>query len=436
MAQRYNWGDGRGRVHSIPLKQHKTDVKALHALGGTTDITAPPTGVQAYREAQAAATAQFGPQVQAAKQLQTNIPAWFQDYLARVAGYAKTASAQAAPVLQQAQSYQQGAAAQTPPGLDPNSEAGQQAAQAAQGRQSLAQLGLDALNGQNLAAQGYLTGRQQIAAREQPQAMTAAANQLATAKSQRGAAVTDFLTNARTQAQNYAIARGTLGLNTQKAQADAASAAATIGERTRHDKASEKNTAASTQAAQQGKYGPGGVGMNKYGFTYDEWTKLDPHTQNKYRTGKIKPRTTGPQNPSSTFADHFYRQFGVKPASTSQIASAQDTLALAQSTIRQVRQSNPNISRQQLGAVLFSGQGKTKDSAAVPKIRSLWATVALDLAYLGYVSKGTQDKLHRAGFLARQFKLPTKPPKLPPVTAPKPLTSNPFSGAANPVGAP
>jgi hypothetical protein len=121
---RYSWGDGRGRVHSIPLGQHKTDVKALHALGGNTNLTAPPTGVQAYREAQAAANAQFGPQVAAAKQLATNVAPWFNDFQARVAGYAKAANAQAQPVLGQATAYQQGAAAQLPPGLDPNSDAG------------------------------------------------------------------------------------------------------------------------------------------------------------------------------------------------------------------------------------------------------------------------------------------------------------------------
>jgi hypothetical protein len=242
MATSYAWGDGRGKVHSIPLKQHKTDVRAMHALGGSTDLTAPPSGVQAYREAQAAATAQFGPQVQAAKQQQTNIQPWFQDYMARVAGYAQAANQQAQPVLQQAQTYQQGAAAQTAPGLDPNSAAGQQAAQAAQGRQSLAQLGLDALNTQNTATQNYLGGLGTVAAKELPQAQTAAANALANAKSQRGAAVQNFLTTARQNAQNYQIAQGTLGLNTTKAAVDASIQQASVDERTRHDKAGEKNS--------------------------------------------------------------------------------------------------------------------------------------------------------------------------------------------------
>jgi hypothetical protein len=49
--------------------------------------------------------------------------------------------------------------------------------------------------------------------------MTAAAERTAGAKSQRDSAVTTFLTGARQNAQNYAIARGTLGLNTDKAAA-------------------------------------------------------------------------------------------------------------------------------------------------------------------------------------------------------------------------
>jgi hypothetical protein len=249
--------------------QHKTDVKALHALGGNTNLTAPcrPGCRRTGRRRLAAnvkalhalggntnltAGCSSGPQVAAAKQLATNVAPWFNDFQARVAGYAKAANAQAQPVLGQATAYQQGAAAQLPPGLDPNSDAGQQAAQAASGRQALSQLGLDALNTQNTAAQNYFGGQQTIAAKEQPAAQTAAALRLAAAKSQRGAAVTAGLTTARQNAQNYNIAQGTLGLNTAKAQADAAQTQATTTERVRHDKAGEKNSKAA-QAFQRSR---------------------------------------------------------------------------------------------------------------------------------------------------------------------------------------
>jgi hypothetical protein len=78
--------------------------------------------------------------------------------MARVAGYAQAAQTLNAPVLAQAQAYQQGAAAQTAPGLDPNSAAGQQSAQAAQGRQALSQLGLDALNTNAQGTQDFFGG--------------------------------------------------------------------------------------------------------------------------------------------------------------------------------------------------------------------------------------------------------------------------------------
>jgi hypothetical protein len=150
-----------------------------------------------------------------------------------------------------------------------------------------------------------------------------------------------------------------------------------------------------------------------------------------------------PTDQATQYAKDFYRQYGVKPASTSAISSAGDTLAQAKSTIRQIRQSNPGMTRQQLGAALLTGQAAVKDdpstkgneaSSAIPKIRGLWVTVALDLAYNGYVSKVTADRLHKSGFLASQFDLPTKPPALPKAPkAPAPLTTNPLTGAANPL---
>jgi hypothetical protein len=436
MAKKYAWGDGRGRVHSIPLKQHKTDVKAMHALGGSTDLTAPPSGVQAYREAQAAATAQFGPQVAAAKQQQTNIAPWFKDYMARVAGYAQAANQQAQPVIDQAQTYQTGAAAQTAPGLDPNSEAGQQAAQAASGRQALAQLGLDALNTQNTATQNYLGGLGTVAAKELPRAQTAAANALANAKSQRGAAVQNYLTTARQNAQNYQIAEGTLGLNTTKAQADAAIQQASVGERTRHDKAGERNSAAATkfakQKAQQTGYGAGRPGLNKFGFTYDQWTAMSPAAQGKARAGKDKgsgSSTTGP--------------YGVKLATPAQITKAHDRIAQARGYVNDLKNAG-GFSRGAIRDLLLRGGKVQVDSKLVqtyktdkngnpvygadgkpvkivkkvpvttkePTVDALYLDAALELAYDGGLSRDVIQRLHKAGYMVNRLGLPLARPRL------------------------
>jgi hypothetical protein len=436
---KYAWGDGRGKVHSIPLATHKQNQQALRALGGSTDLTAPPSGTQAYREATAAANSQFGPQLQAARQLQTNVEPWFHDYMARVAGYAQAAQSQANPVLSQATAYQQGAAAQAPPGLDPNSEAGQQAAQAASGRQALAQLGLDALNTQNTATQDLFKGQGAVAARELPGAMTAAAQRTAGAKSQRDSAVTTFLTGARQNAQNYAIARGTLGLNTDKAAADAANTAASTAERTRHDKASETNTAAGTKNQATQGYGPGRSGQNKYGFTYDEWTALSKQQQNDWRSGK--PKATKPTDQATQFGKDFYAQYGVKPATTHQIAGARSDLQRVESYVREL--SNSGNDRNTVGQLLLQG-GKVQVGTdhgkpvykTYPAQDGLWLSTALDIAYNGFVSKAMQDRLHKAGFLVSQFGLPTKAPSLPKPAKPKPLTGNPLTGAPNPLAGP
>jgi hypothetical protein len=428
MAKKYAWGDGHGRVHSIPLKQHKTDVRAMHALGGSTDLTAPPSGVQAYREAQAAATAQFGPQVAAAKQQQTNIAPWFQDYMARVAGYAQAANQQAQPVLNQAQTYQQGAAAQTAPGLDPNSEAGQQSTQAAQGRQALAQLGLDALNTQNTATQNYLGGLGTVAAKELPRARTAAANALANAKSQRGAAVQNYLTTARQNAQNYQIAEGTLGLNTTKAAVDASLQRQTIGERTRHDQAGERNSAAATQAAnqqaQETGYGKGRPGLNKYGFTYDQWTAMSPAAQGKQRAGKDKPgsSTTGP--------------YGVKLQSPAATTRAHDRIAQARGYVNDLKtaggfsrsairdlllrggqvQTGTKLVNQLTGRIV-NGQPERKVvrvpvTRKEPAVDALYLDAALELAYDGGLSPDVIRRLHKAGLMVGQLGLPLAKPRL------------------------
>jgi hypothetical protein len=259
---KYDWGPG-GKVHSIPLAQHQLDTRSL---------TAPPNYGQALQEANAAADLQYGPGVASAQRLAGNVAPWFADHLARVAGYAQAAQRMMAPTLAQAQAYQQGAAAQLPPGIDPNSQAGQQAAQAASGRQSIAQLGLDALNTQGQATQDYFGGLQSSASRELPQAQSAADVALAQAQGQRGAAVNSYLTSARQNAQNYAIARGTLNLNTDKAASDATLGAAKLTA----DTQAKKDKAAADAKARKDAATAKGETVNKYGYTADQWSRFSP----------------------------------------------------------------------------------------------------------------------------------------------------------------
>jgi hypothetical protein len=281
---KYKWATG-GKVHSISRKEHEQRVKSQRMLGGQS-LTAPPSAAQAIREATSAADLQFGPQVQAATQMQANVAPWFADHIARVAGYAQAARELNAPILAQAQAYQQGAAAQTPPGLGPGSAAGQQATQAAQGRQSLAQLGLDALNTNAQATQDYFGGQQAMAARQQPQVQLAADQTRANAESQRGAAVQGFLTTARQNAQNYAIARGGLKLNTDKAAADATNDAANVNNKAAAITQAAKDKKAARAVTKRGqdisqknaqdRQAAQGAEINKYGYSNAQWSRFSP----------------------------------------------------------------------------------------------------------------------------------------------------------------
>jgi hypothetical protein len=245
--------------HTVNYADHLANVQAKQQLG-TTDLTAPPSGAQAIREANSAADLQFGPQVRAAQQGLANIDPWFQEHLARIAGYANAAKTAMQPVLDQAgQLANPATAAQTQaaPGLDPNSEAGRASAMAAQGRAALAALGQQALQTNAQSTQDTFAGQALTASREQPQARQYAQGQLANAQSDRGAAVTKFLTDARANAQNYQIARGTLNLNTDKAVQDASDKAAsrTVSRKNTRDRIKAQGDAATQRANERGPDG-------------------------------------------------------------------------------------------------------------------------------------------------------------------------------------
>lgn len=453
-AGKYQWATG-GKVHNISQAQHNQNVNVQRTLG-TNDLTAPPTGAQAIKEANASADMQYAPQIQAAQQLQTNLPGWYADYLARVAGYAKAANTMAAPVIAQAQAYQQNAGSQVPAGIDPNSVAGQQAAQAAQGRQALGQLGLDSLNTANQATQDYFGGQQQIASKELPQAQTAAGQQLASAQSQRGAAVSNYLTTARTQAENYAIARGTLGLNATKevdattAATDAAKAKTTADDnkvitsgafagltnaQVRALDATTKTNmrdAAKTPAATEKPYSSGafaGMKPSELARHSRSWIQgqIDDYNQRQ------KTDTKKPPSASTQYDTDFYSKYGVKPVGTGQIATAHNAIKLTDGYVKQLVDSgnDPATIEQILtrGGKVPTSDGKTM---TFPKTQAIWVQVALDIQHYGGVTNATADQLHHMGYSVEKLGLQSAPPQ-PKATVGPPLTNNPITGAPNPL---
>lgn len=232
----------------------------LDAPGGLTTV---PTLRQATQQGTAAAQAEYAPQQAVLSQTQANVDPWFQDYQSRLAGNATSAQNYAAPIVSQAQAFQQNTGSQLPPGLDPNSAAGQQAAQAAQGRQALAQLGTGALQANAAATNDYFAGLGTAAAQQVPQVKQGLANQQVALDQQKGNAIQSYLDSARTNAQNYGIAQATLGANVANQTADN-----TVSQENA-DTAKQNADTSATQATTKTK--TASTTPNKYGIMPDQW---------------------------------------------------------------------------------------------------------------------------------------------------------------------
>lgn len=273
-ASGYDWGDGR-KVHTITLGQHQANRQGVQDYGVTpsTPLDAPLTSGTAYGIAQATAGRTYDPQLQANAQLQTNVPVWYQNYIARTAEAQKAQQAYAAPIVAQAQTGVENAK-QTAPGLDPSSPQYALEQQAAAGRSTMAQNSANYLGGVAATNDAYLSGQGNVAARELPQVQTGLLNQYGQIQTAKQQAATEAYGQLRTQEQNAAIARQTLGLNT-------ASAAADVDLKRGVDPVTGKPLPAEAPTG----YSSGGPGLNKYGYTYDQWNALSPEAQDKKRAG-------------------------------------------------------------------------------------------------------------------------------------------------------
>lgn len=270
----YDWGDGRN-VHTIPLAQHQGNVQGVQNYGLTpnTPLDQPLTAGQAYGMAQATAGRTYDPQINANRQLQTNTPVWYQNYINQTGTQQAALAAQSKPILDTAQTAVTNAG-QTAPGLDPNSPQYAKEAQAALGRQVMAQDSANYLSGVATAGQNYLSGQANVAQRELPQAQAGLLSQYGQLQTQKQDAATQAYGDIRTNEQNASIARSTLGLNATKAAAD-----------TDISRGVDPVTGKPLPADPVKGYAPGGPGMNKYGYTYDEWAGMDSKAQAKARAG-------------------------------------------------------------------------------------------------------------------------------------------------------
>lgn len=280
-AALFDWGDGKGKIHTIPKNIHGQNLEAARYginLNAPASQTLDNRG--AYGLAQQQAGLQYDPQIKAAQQAGVNAQSWFQNYVDQVKGAQTAAQSYAAPILAQAQQWAN-APAQAAPGIDPNSQAAQQSQQAASSGQNLAQLGYTTLAAIPVTANNYMAGLQTTAAGQVPVAQQYYGQQAAQLQGQKGQAVgANYATN-RANEQNAQIAYGTLGLNTQKASDDAAYDAATV---------KQKATDTATKAQEKAET------PNKYGIPAAQWNKWSSsHRQrviDKYNSDNSKTDTT------------------------------------------------------------------------------------------------------------------------------------------------
>lgn len=271
----YDWGDGKGKIHSIPLDEHEQNVEARgYGINLNQPVSAPLSTRQAYGQAEQAADRVYQPQIQGVRDLEKSVPTWFANYQAQVAAQQAAAQTYAQPMLDQANAGVQNTG-QTAPGLDPGSAQYATDQQAAKGRQSIAQLGASSLAAIPTATNAYMGAQAATAARELPQVLAGYGQQRAGLEGQRGNAVAENYGNIRQAEQNAAIAYGTLGLNTNKAAADT-------------DLARGVDPVTGRPLPQEAPtgYGAGAPGLNSFGYTHDEWSGMSAAEKAKARAAK------------------------------------------------------------------------------------------------------------------------------------------------------
>jgi hypothetical protein len=241
-APMYDWGDGRGKIHTVAKADHQQNVQAKqYGIDLNAPVADPLTNRGAYGLAQQAAALQYDPQINQAKQAGANSQAWFQNYLDEVTRRQTDAQKYAAPILQQSQQWA-GANPTAAPGLDSSTQAGQQSQQAASSGQNLAQLGYTTLAAIPVSANNYFGGLATTAAQQVPVAQAFYGQQAAQLEGQKGQAVAQGYSTNRQNEQNAQIAYGTLGLNNQKAADDAAADVQTAKDKKAARVVSRKNT--------------------------------------------------------------------------------------------------------------------------------------------------------------------------------------------------
>ena len=242
----YDWHDGKGKKHSIPLSQHRTNLRALKATG-TTDFRQPVNPAQAMNEVNAATTLQYGGQENQLKQAltqsatnQTNITNWFDQYKADInqAKTAQSAYIQGQIDANQKAAAQAGGQTQFAPGTDASVVAAEQ--QGAKQRESQANLLTDALRAVSAAETNYTANQGNVGSAAQLSARLAEKKNADNIRGQqtqlaaeKGAFKTKTLGDIRNRERQYNLESAALGVKQETAANTAKNNAAKIKAQTK-----------------------------------------------------------------------------------------------------------------------------------------------------------------------------------------------------------
>jgi hypothetical protein len=277
----FDWGDGKGKVHSIPRSRHRKNVKAQRRarLNDPARFTAPRGGLDVKRDAETSAGLRYGEAERGLSTQAQQVPAWFAAYRAQVAGinqgiqqgYQKAigdvqaqaqAGAQADTTARNslAQSMQKDAASRGAT-VDPALLQGD--ANAANVRNTNQAAFANLLSSQGQAQNSYFGGLQaagSAAELGQRQRVSQEQQGLATDK---GLYKSQYVTDARDMERKYGLERSAFGLDVAQEQNKVATARAQRKATSRNQKRQIKATA--RQNAET---------VNKYGYTNKAWHGL------------------------------------------------------------------------------------------------------------------------------------------------------------------
>lgn len=153
------------------------------------------------------------------------IPGWVQNYRDQLAAQQQASKNYAAPILQGAQTNAQ-QAGQIAPGVDPNSQAGQDAALAAAARGAMGDLFVDMLKGYGQIQNDYMTGRQTVATTAELGLQSDLARERTDLKREKGQYIAKRRGELKSQAHTEKLEDLAFGADLQEEANDQANAAA------------------------------------------------------------------------------------------------------------------------------------------------------------------------------------------------------------------